>query len=59
MGIEQDYKFVSGRTSSSMVKVLSRMAQLVEDRFTLDINGRTDIEGFTRLLKINFRILYH
>ena len=42
-----------------MVKVLSRMAQLVEDRFTLDINGRTDIEGFTRLLKRNFRILYH
>ena len=42
-----------------MVKVLSRMAQLVEDRFTLDINGRTDSEGFARLLERNFRILYH
>ena len=43
--------FVSGRTSSSRVKVLSRFTQLVEERFTLDMNGRTDKDGFTRLLE--------
>ena len=42
--------FVSGRTSSSRVKVLSRLTQLAEERFTLDMNGRTEKDGFTRLL---------
>ena len=49
---EYYYKFVSGRTSSSMVKVSSRILQLVEEEcFILDMNGRTDKDGFVRLLK--------
>ena len=33
------------------MKVLSRTPKLVEERFTLDMNGRTDKDGFARLLK--------
>ena len=51
-------EYYSGSTISSMVKVSSRMVQLVEELFTLDMNGRTDNDGFTVLLERKIRILY-